>query len=283
MRLECRFPSSPPIQRDSLVCALEGYHESIRSDEFCSSLDINIRPRRLAVLSLNESAKVFGSDVDSFIAFEQSGGLLLRTTLAYNFVSRSSIFCDINFWHLWDIIVFSGWLLLDVELFSRQYNRGVSSYLALVRTTDTIKSSSSWLSSCGVDKFADVDVGYSIFEDICSTFSRFIFDNRWLCGHNFEWANSRSVSRQRAPFSIHASNLTRMVNNRCPPSIIIASILEINALCVSASSGLPSGFLVTDYYHLRTLLIDRFNLIIHSSELESLFSHITCHLDLNHL
>ena len=283
MSIECRIPSSPPIQRDSLVCAVEGYHDSIRSDELCSSLDVNIRPSRLAVVSFNEASNVFGTDVESRIAFEQSGGLLLRTTLAYNFVSRSSIFCDINFWHLWDIIVFSGWLLLDVERFSRQYNRGVSSYLALVRTTDILKSSSSWLSTCGVDKFADVDVGYSIFEDICRTFSRFISDNRWLGGHNFDWANSRSVSRQRLPFSIHASNLTHMVNNRRPLSIVIASILEINALCVSASSGLPVGFLVTDYYHLRNLLIDRFNLIIHSSELESLFSHISCHLDLNHL
>lgn len=281
MTLECRIPASPPIQRESLVDALESYHYSIRSVDCCGLL--NIRPSRLVVLSPNEAADVFGNDLESLTAFEESDGILLRTTLAYKFVSRSSIFCDVYFWHLWDIIVFSGWLLLDVETLSRKYNRGVASYLALVRTSDIISSSPSWLSSCGLDNFADVDVGYSIFDDICKTFTRFLFDNKWFGGYDFDWANSRNVSLHRIPLNVHFSKFRRMVRNHRPLSAVIASILEINALCVSATSGLPRGFLVTDYYQLRALLIDQIKPIIHCSDLELPFSHISAHLDVNRL
>lgn len=278
---DIRLVRRNPVHRSCLINSLLNFHRSVGSNEGCSF--VNIRPSRLTVLNSDDVETFFGDDLGSLALFHQSEGILLRTTLSHKFISRAGVVCDVNFWHLWDTIVFSGWQLLDVHAFVSIYGNGVPSHLALVRSMSTFSSSTCRLSSIRLDILSFPDVGYSIFEDICTIFRRFVSVSQWLGGHSFKWAKTKSAPARRLSFAKQVDNLSSMVRCRLPLPVVICHMLEINALCVSSSSGLPSGFLVHDYYHLKSLLIDRLNLVVHSSNLSLMLANLYRYVDVNHL
>ena len=270
-----------PVRRSCLVNSLLNFHSSVGSNEGFSF--VSMRPSRLTVLNYDEVEAFFGADLGSLALFNHCEGILLRTTLSHKFVSRAGVLCDVYFWHLWDVIVFSGWQLLDVQAFASLYGNGVTSHLAVVRSISTFSSSTCRLSSIRLDVLCSADVGYSIFEDICTIFRRFVSVSQWLGGCSFKWAKTKGAPACRLSFAKQVNKLTSMVRCRHPLPVVIYHMLELNALCVSSSSGLPPGFLVHDYYHLKSLLIDRLNLVVHSSNLSLMLANLYCYVDVNNL
>lgn len=270
-----------PIHRRQLVANLNGLRGILLSGG--SELAIQSRPVRLSVLSDANVLSLFGDDHASYHTYQITGGLIISSSLCYKFMSRSHVLCDVNFWCLWEQIVFSGWKLLDVASFNTRFIGVGCRYIMLIPSTDVFAQESSALSCIGVDPFCSVHVGYGMFREIFSFFFKLVMKFQWFGGVRINWPSNSVGFTRRLDFSGEVSSILVMIDARCSMVDIIEAMLSFNAVCVSSSSGLPIDFDVNMYSDLVTLLIQQLNLELHCVDSAACFPLLINYLNVDRL
>ena len=278
---------SRPIQRRVLLGMLDNYnnHSSRLSH-------LSYPPGRVVVMSDASTARFFSADTKSAAAFCGVGGVLLRTPLSYKWRDRRYLLCDINFWRFWDLVVMrSGWVVLDVRRFNLQYNLGSCGYIAVIRPFYRDDSNSlnphtgmaCRLYSIPPDELCSVDRGYGVFSDIHDLFYRHISGNVWDGRVSPCVFTRRLTARQRSFFNYQVKYLGRLIYSRCPPSDIIAFVLEMNALAVGVSTPLPPSFDINNIAHCRLLLLDQLEFYTNFSSFDDCFARLALFCDIDFL
>ena len=276
-----RVVPDAPIDRRQLVDNLNGLRGIVLSGG--CDLAMQSRPVRLSVLSDADAMGLFGDDLASYHTYQHIGGVTISSPLCYKFMTRSRILCDINFWCLWELIVFSGWKLLDVASFNCRFGRVGCCYMMLIPSVDVFAEACCALSCTGVDPFCSAHVGYGVFREIFSFFFTLVMKFQWFGGVRINWPSNRDGLIRRMDFSSEVKSFLAMVDARCPVSDIIEAMLSFNAVCVSSSSGFPTGFDASVYSDLVALFIQQLNLELHCVDSAACFPLLLAYLNVDRL
>lgn len=276
-----RVAPDAPIHRHELVSNLNGLRGILLSGG--GELANQSRPVRLTVLSDADARGLFGNDHASYHTYQLIGGVIISSSLSYKFMTRSHVLCDVNFWCFWEQIVFSGWKLLDVASSNLIFGGLGCRYMILVPSTDMLAQSCCPLSCIGVDSFCSVHIGYGVFREIFSFFFSLVMKFQWFGGVRINWPSNRDGLFRRLDYSGEVKSFLAMIDARRPVADIIDAMLSFNAVCVSASSGIPIDLDVNMYSDLVPLLVQQLNLELHCVDSASCFPLLLNYLNVDRL
>lgn len=276
-----RVVPDAPIDRRQLVANLNDLRGIVLSGG--SELVKQSRPVRLSVLCDADAMVFFCDDLASYYTYQLIGGVIISSPLCYKFRTRSRILCDVNFWCLWELIVFSGWKLLDVASFNCRFGEMGCRYMMLIPSVDVFAQASCALSCIGVDPFCSAHVGYGVFHEIFSFFFTLVMKFQWFGGVRINWPSNRDGLIRRLDFSGEVKSFLAMIDARCPVSDVIDAMLSFNAVCVSSSTGFPTGFDASVYSDLVSLFIQQLNLELHCVDSAACFPLLLNYLNVDSL
>lgn len=224
----------------------------------------DVSPPGARVLDQHESNMVI-DDHASKSLFCECGGILIETDLSRVITGSSSVLCDIAFWTFWDVIIFGGWVFIDVVKFNTIYNHGRMKYIALVPSNYLLHCSCCRLFDVGTDERCDVNSAYSVFSSIIELMESFSSHYYWFNGSaRFSWpSNLLSVTHQSRFFEYQFELLFYRIKLREPIKVILCHLLDLNALAVSITSMLPPNFDANDVDDLKSLLLDQLVGVVH--------------------
>lgn len=272
--LETRVVPTRPIRRSELINSLNSLDGS------------NISGSSLVTVLSDYECEVVLSGTSLPSNFTAIGGVLIKTALSRKFCDGRNLLCDLNFWQLWDVIVFSGWCCLDVTRLNSVIGCGSIEYVALVRSEQVLLSPlwTAYTSSYRADWRCVEGAGYGVFSDIYNVFSLLTSKCVWFDNTAFPWpSRSLLVKYQQRFFEYQVELLGRMIECRRPTHNILKQVLDINAFAVSCTSGLPEGVNLNCIGDLQRLMLDELMSIVHFNHEEVDLSHLLSFCDVDYL
>ena len=244
-----------PIQRNLLLAMLDNYNSSIGSTHSVGGNG------SVSVVNDSATADYFSPDIKSLNAFRCAGGLLLQSPLASKLVDRRYLLCDVNFWRFWDNIVMrSGWTMLNTEKFNAAFSAGSICYIALVRSIPK-ESSVSWsgseLANITSDVICCASAGYGVFMDIYHVFRNHIFNLKWGKQSSHVSGLRLFIRYQRGLFKYQLNLLHRMICCQVPVVDILLFVLDLNVILMGFTSHLPVDFDANNLSHRKRLLVEQ--------------------------
>ncbi len=172
--------------------------------------------------------------------FFDLGGVLISSPLCKLWHNRCGFLLVSNFWRLWDVIAFSGWITISMSSFRTTYNLNEVQCDNLIPLLPMLDP----LVECDLfcDDLSRYSVGYSLFRDFLNLFKHFISIDRW----GFGSTNNLLTDAVNAQFvEYHVKLLDLMITRRSQTCDILSVMLDVNLWGVCKSSTI---------YHLCTFV-----------------------------